>query len=491
MPRAGTEIYDLFNSAYNLNQNDSWSRAFLFDQRVSPPGVPLVYEHAPNNLRLFGYVLLNIGLDNPNINSLALILIQILILATIFVKLFSEKELLIILPIFLLINCFDYYFLTKILNPLRLTQYLFYYYLISVVIKVEPNRNLKLIILFFLAWQTELVFALYLTIIYTIYIIINYLKNFKLMTKNLLVISIACGSSLLIFISQLLLYRGWSFISDWVNVTHTRNTILYDGWKRPLDTLSYDQISQLFMRNSDKLNYQIPLNLGDGIVHTIAMIFQRYDFFYHLIPLFIIISTIIILINRSRMLIIHKKIYELILYSIISFLLVMLVFRGYVAFLYLMLYEPLIDMIINLTLAINLGTLSYLYPIFRKIILVPITITIVICMYMSSTDRWESKINYAAPISSEMMRELLNIKYKNNIIYANFEDNYAIPGLINTHIVYYPLSNFNNKWGYPELMDYYVCSNSADICSVENLESKNFKIDLVYKDSSGIIFKIR
>lgn len=89
------------------------------------------------------------------------------------------------------------------------------------------------------------------------------------------------------------------------------------------------------------------------------------------------------------------------------------------------------------------------------------------------------------------MRELLNNKYKNKIIYANFEDNYAIPGIVKTHIIYYPLSYFKNKWGYPELMDFYICSSSSDICKSQNLEEKNINIDLVYEDSSGIIFQLR
>jgi hypothetical protein len=73
-------------------------------------------------------------------------------------------------------------------------------------------------------------------------------------------------------------------------------------------------------------------------------------------------------------------------------------------------------------------------------------------------------------------------------------DNYALPGLIHTHLIYYPANRLINIWSRPELIDYYICSNSVEknnnCMEIKTLLSKEI-IDIDYEDNSGAILKLK
>lgn len=496
MPRAGTEIYDVFNAAMNLNNNESWTRAFLFDQRVSPPGVPLVYEHAPNNIRIFSYLFIQLGMDNVRVNTIAIVAMQLVVMCIALFKLFSKKELLWVYIVLITLIVFDNYFLSKFLNPLRITQYIFYYYLASVLInkKYLSNNRITILVFFFAVWQTELVFAAYLTLIYTFFIIFEYKFNLYFIYRKSIKVLMISGLSIGIFICQLFIYRGASFVSDWINVVHTRNTILYEGWVNFVGKIGLERVSKFYSREVDLFTYQIPSNFIEALMHTGIMVYERYDYLNHYLPLFIIFSTLFIIFNRKNISKIQKSFYLFIFSSLISYMVILAIFRGYVSFLYLMLYEPLLDMIINFLIAINVIVLAQKFKAYKIFLILILTLTIAFALYNSSIGRWESRIKSAAPLSSLLINELSNLNYRNKIIYSNFNDNYAIPGLIHTHLIYYPAARLINNWSKPELIDYYICSNivgSGNNCQdIIKLFDKDVT-NIMYEDSSGAILKLK
>ena len=157
-------------------------------------------------------------------------------------------------------------------------------------------------------------------------------------------------------------------------------------------------------------------------------------------------------------------------------------------------YEPLLDMIINCLLAINVIVIFQNFKTYKIIPITILTITLLISIYNSSIGRWESRVKSAAPLSASLINELSDPIYRNKIIYSNFTDNYALPGIIHTHLIFYPANRLFNNWARPELIDYYICSNFAgnsnNCQEIKNLLSEEL-INVEYEDSSGSILKLR
>lgn len=493
MPRAGTEIYDLFNAARNLSSDFSWANAYLFDQRVSPPGVPQIYQHAPNNLRLVSLVLIKLGLDTVSMNSLVLVLAQVGILSLILFYLFRSIEGAFALVLIMAMFVADQYFLTKIINPLRLTQYLLFFFTMYLCCARSHTKGLLVFVFFFIVWQTELVFAAFISSSFVLFHLFAKWRRVRLFVVSIIPCVGGFLISIGIFCFQLFLFRSFSFISDWIGVTAERNTVLYTWFLQKENPYSFRDLVAMYGPDSLPLDYRVPQSILEFIQHLLAMICGRFDAGFWVLPTVTVFSSIFVFVKYRDLSQTLRNLYAYIISSVFGLLIVSSIFRGYVSYLYLKLHEPLIDMVLYSLLTLNFCALSelsgskkYVSRILGILILVP-------SIFVSSSNRWESTIRPAAPLSRELLSELARPDFRGAHVFANFNDNYAIPGLIHTHILKLDSRRLSEEAMWPEMVDYYICSKYVAKDDCRSFSSQKFgeHFDVMFEDNSGVIYGLK
>ena len=515
MTRAGTETYDYYTASRNLIEGNARSIAFLFDYRTNPPGTPLPYEHAPSSHRLLGASLYALGFHR-NTDLLVLVSIAFGSFFCGLVWLWSKEVrnsflLCVAFSLYLLAN---QYSLVKFLNPLRSIQFGFFamtLYLIWLNSRGAARKPNQLIIglAFFLIWQTELIFALFLSMTYAIALLLLSTKeDLPESVRRIVPAVVGSGLSLGLFIGQLFAFRGWAFIDDWRDVVKVRNSTLYT-WLTPQDApLSNLTLLSMFSDIEQAVRYEVPKGIFDFGRHLGLMVWARFNEPAYLIPIFSFLAVVIAGIVAIESWLpktavqYRKGVREenrdvrlagaAIIASLISLFLIAVPFRGYVSFLYLMLFEPLVDMIIALILAFLTLCLAYVLRGFKigrvvePFVTSLVAVLFIAASYWTSFSRNEARISVAVPVSTEMLRVLGGKDFAGQRVAANMEELYVLAGLLGLPPVKLPLQLATEAWARPSTIRYYVCSVEMARDKQETIKSWGRLNDLVVGGRSEI-----